>query len=55
MEVVLDTKHPATAWEGWGTSLAWFAHALGHDPGTRDLVCQLLFSKEHGLGLNIVR
>jgi hypothetical protein len=45
----------AVVWEGWGTSLAWFGHALGHNPSTCETVCQLLFSKNHGLGLNIVR
>jgi hypothetical protein len=56
---VLAVSPTATgpAWQGWGTSLAWFAHALGHDAGTRDAICELLFGKEpHGqLGLNIVR
>jgi hypothetical protein len=53
VQVVPQDK--AVAWEGWGTSLAWFGHALGHNPSTRETVCQLLFSKHHGLGLNIVR
>lgn len=35
--------------------MAWFGHALGHDSTTRDLVCRLLFSKDEGLGFNIVR
>ncbi len=53
-EVSPDTS-VGVVWEGWGTSLAWFAHALGHDSSTRDTVAQLLFSKDHGLGMNIAR
>lgn len=53
VQVVPQDK--AVVWEGWGTSLAWFGHALGHNPSTCETVCQLLFSKNHGLGLNIVR
>lgn len=39
---------------GWGTSLAWFAHACGKHPGSRDRLCHLLFGQD-GLGFNIVR
>lgn len=53
-EVSPDTS-TGVNWEGWGTSLAWFAHGLGQDPSTRTTVAQLLFSKNHGLGMNIVR
>jgi hypothetical protein len=55
IQVVSGDPSAAVVWEGWGTSLAWFAHALGHDSVTRDLVCRLLFSKDEGLGFNIVR
>lgn len=48
------TQQTSRLWEGWGTSLAWFGHALGHNPSSRDIVCQLLFAKSY-LGLNIVR
>ena len=48
--------------EGWGTSLAWFAHATGGDAELRDAICALLFgsslddgSGRSGLGMNIVR
>lgn len=43
--------------QGWGTSLAWFAHATGKDPALRERVCQLLFGPRAGGGLamNVVR
>jgi O-glycosyl hydrolase len=42
--------------EGWGTSLAWGANAVGgwSDPN-RTAIADLLFSLNDGLGLNIVR
>lgn len=42
--------------EGWGTSLAWFAHILGKasDPARKRIV-NLLFNPQTGLGLNVVR
>lgn len=45
----------AVTWEGWGTSLCWFAHALGGNPTACEAICRLLFSKDNGLGFNIVR
>lgn len=44
-------------WEGWGTSLAWFAVALGGHEQLRQHISTLLFSREPaaGLGMNIVR
>ena len=39
--------------QGWGTSLAWWAN-IDYDDYTRNLICDLLFDKAH-LGLNIVR
>ncbi|SDS38076.1 O-Glycosyl hydrolase [Paenibacillaceae bacterium GAS479] len=41
-------------WEGWGTSLAWWANRVGGDVYSRDEYADLLFSDE-GLDLNIVR
>lgn len=43
--------------EGWGTSLAWWAHILGQweDEEKLDEVLRLVFDEKEGLGLNIVR
>lgn len=55
VSITPEAAQSSVNFQGWGTSLAWFAHALGHDPQSRDTVLQLLFSKDKGLGLNIVR
>jgi len=44
------------AWEGWGTSLAWFGYFIGSFPEDRlNLLLDLLFDPNKGLGLTIVR
>lgn len=40
--------------EGWGTSLCWWAHRLGFDDELAQSAADLFYSKE-GLGLNIMR
>lgn len=40
--------------EGWGTSLCWWAHRLGWDDGLSQKAADLFYSKK-GLGLNIMR
>ncbi len=40
--------------EGWGTSLCWWAHRLGFDDSLAQSAADLFYSKE-GLGLNIMR
>ncbi len=43
--------------EGWGTSLAWWAHIIGQwkDEEKMNEVIELIFDERKGLGLNIVR
>lgn len=43
--------------EGWGTSLAWWGHALGgwKDQAQVEQMMDLVFNPDKGLGLNIVR
>lgn len=43
--------------EGWGTSLAWWGHAIGNwkDREQIDRIMNMVFDRENGLGLNIVR
>lgn len=40
--------------EGWGTSLCWWAHRLGYDDELSQSAADLFYSKK-GLGLNIMR
>ncbi|GBF92866.1 hypothetical protein Rsub_05485 [Raphidocelis subcapitata] len=47
-------KNASGPFQGWGTSLAWFAHATGKDAALRELICTELFDPKK-LGLNIVR
>src|SRR4051812_29913303 len=55
---VTITPNPASrgkAFEGWGTSLVWFANATaGYSPELREELYQKVFG-EDGLNLNIAR
>ncbi|CAI5474948.1 unnamed protein product [Closterium sp. Yama58-4] len=43
-------------WRGWGTSLAWFGNYVGKLPDDQfNLVMDLLFDKDKGIGLNLAR
>ncbi|GGX85098.1 glycoside hydrolase [Streptomyces fructofermentans] len=53
--VVPDPSYDQQEFEGWGTSLAWFANATGdHPPEIREKLADLLFGDD-GLALNIAR
>jgi O-glycosyl hydrolase len=50
-----DPSYKADSFEGWGTSLVWFANATGdYPPAIREKLADLLFGKD-GLDLNIAR
>ncbi|GAB7193453.1 hypothetical protein NUM3379_41630 [Kineococcus sp. NUM-3379] len=50
-----DPSYQGQEFEGWGTSLVWFANATGgYSPEVREELYRLLFSEE-GLNLNIAR
>ncbi|MEU1849462.1 glycoside hydrolase [Streptomyces sp. NPDC019990] len=50
-----DPSYQHERFEGWGTSLVWFANATGdYPPAIREKLYKLLFSDE-GLALNIAR
>jgi hypothetical protein len=53
--VNVDWRHPGSPFEGWGTSLAWFAHVSGRfaEPH-RTQLADLLYGPD-GLALNIAR
>ncbi len=53
--VTLDPSYRQERFEGWGTSLAWFANATGHYPHEiRERIADLVFGRD-GLALNIAR
>ena len=53
----IDTHAEQTVFRGWGTSLAWWANAVGRWPRDRrtDVVRQLFSLADGGLGLTVVR
>ncbi|KAK9790933.1 hypothetical protein WJX73_002148 [Symbiochloris irregularis] len=63
--LVIDPRELQQSFEGWGTSLCWFANVLGacNDATTvngqlvsvRDHIADLLFNPDKGLGLQICR
>lgn len=51
----VDTGHPGTEFEGWGTALAWFAHVTGGWPDAeRERLADLFYGPD-GLGWTIAR
>ena len=42
-------------YEGWGTSLCWWANRVGYSDELTDRAAEAFFDKEKGLGLNIGR
>ncbi|WP_019635436.1 glycoside hydrolase family 30 protein [Paenibacillus fonticola] len=55
--VKLQLEEAYEGFEGWGTSIAWWGHALGgwEDQEKVRQVMDMLFDREKGIGLNIVR
>ncbi|KAF0560065.1 O-Glycosyl hydrolase family 30 [Gigaspora margarita] len=53
--VFIDPNDPWQVLEGWGTSLCWWANALGGFPDVRDQTADLVFDLDKGLGLNVIR
>jgi O-glycosyl hydrolase len=53
----IKTLKKGVVFEGWGTSLSWFANGINTDDTTKDYLCKLLFEKDNadGLQLNIIR
>jgi O-glycosyl hydrolase len=53
----VDVSMANQTFEGWGTSLAWFANSVGGWTNTanRDNLMEALFSPSNGLGLNYLR
>jgi len=54
--VTVDPAVRYQIWDGWGTSLSWWATVIGGwSDKNRNAVADLFFDPEEGLGLNIVR
>jgi O-glycosyl hydrolase len=55
VRITPDPSYQQPAFEGWGTSLVWFANATGGYPAAiREKLADLVFGKD-GLALNIAR
>ena len=55
-KVVVDPTNQYQTFDGWGTSLAWFANIMGGAPNpVRNRFADLIFDPNRGLGLNIAR
>jgi O-glycosyl hydrolase len=48
-------KRNNSEWEGWGTSLCWWANRIGYNDKLTRQAADLFFNPETGLGLNIMR
>jgi len=56
VKITIDLGKKLHTIEGWGTSLCWFGHVIGGWSNiSRNTIADLLFSKDKGLGLNLVR
>lgn len=54
--VTVDPTVQYGTWQGWGTSLAWWAKVVGAFPEpARSDYMEKIFSSTNGLGLNVVR
>ena len=52
----VDPTNQYQTFDGWGTSLAWFANILGGAPeAVRNHFADLIFDPTQGLGLNVAR
>ncbi len=57
-EIIISTKNASTTnfgiFQGWGTSLCWWANRLGYSPVLTEKSAELFYS-DKGLNLNIIR
>lgn len=55
-EVEISTEYMQQTFDGFGTALAWFAHVVGgYSSSVREEIADLLFDRELGLGMRVVR
>ncbi len=56
VHITVTAANPSAEFEGWGTSLCWWAETIGAETeAERREFTKLLFDEDEGLGLNIVR
>lgn len=59
MKIIISPENASKTnngvFEGWGTSLCWWAHRIGFSEKLVKDCAELFFSKDIGLGLNIMR
>lgn len=55
IKIMPNEESPFGEWDGWGTSLCWWANYLGYSEKLVDEVAKAIFNPGEGLGLNIVR
>jgi len=54
--VTIDVRTPGPRFEGWGTSLAWWAERIGDWPDDKlDPMLKLITDPDTGLGMNVFR
>lgn len=55
VKILPNEESPFGEWDGWGTSLCWWANYLGYSEKLVDEAAKAIFNPDEGLGLNIVR
>ncbi len=55
VRVFPEQASPFGEFEGWGTSLCWWANYIGYSDKLTEKAAEYFFDPENGLGLNIVR
>lgn len=55
VKLLPDKESPFGEWEGWGTSLCWWANYLGYSEKLTNEAAKAVFNPVEGLGLNIAR
>ena len=51
----LERYEQVRPFEGWGTSLCWWANRLGYSDALSEMAASAFFDADEGLGMNIVR
>ena len=54
-DLLVNSGNDGSHWEGWGTSLCWWANRTGYSPVLTEAAAKTFFSAQDGLGLNIMR
>ncbi|MCC8170028.1 MAG: hypothetical protein LIO59_06680 [Oscillospiraceae bacterium] len=55
VKILPNEESPFGEFEGWGTSLCWWANYMGYSEVLTDKAAKAVFNLDEGLGLNIAR